>query len=402
MPQGQRGTRSVLLLGIGAALLLASRRADSSHHCRAGTSWPPPRHTTSYVLPSIANASHLQFMSMCDYACEIPDGADYPDAPPWTNASWMNLGRSFELGAIAAGKKVMGFPALWRLDIYGVPLPNNSNYAQGIMCMRGGMSRACSRAAGDPSDMATAWAKHWRTLKPFILNGTVSGVFVGDEVTAHGMPFEEYESIIDMVAADLFTMRGKTPHGAPLYLMCNEDGHASGWRGRKPNPADPDIPKPWPYIPFNLTHFSMDWYHDPTRSCRSDSDCNVPGVGTIGWCIADVVGGLGRCSNVRDLYEQLYPVAADHHRFLVYPPAYGSKTFGLKDDGEALQLANLTWYVKWAREDTRIVGFSPYQYGDDNVPYDLGASSLPTLWKALVALGRQIVGKRHGETSHKE
>ena len=104
----------------------------------------------------------------------------------------------------------------------------------------------------------------------------------------------------------------------------------------------------------------------------------------------------GRCSNVRDLYEQMYPVAADHHRFLVYPPAYGSKTFGLRDDGEALQLENLTWYVNWAREDTRIVGFSPYQYGDDVVPYDLGASSLPTVWNALVALGRQIVASnRH-------
>ena len=106
-----------------------------------------------------------------------------------------------------------------------------------------------------------------------------------DEVTAHGMPFKEYEHIIDTVAADLFTMRDKTPHGAPLFLMCNEDGAAAGWRGRKPNP-NPNVPKPWPYIPYNLTHFSMDWYHDPTRSCRTDSDCDVPGVGTIGWCIA--------------------------------------------------------------------------------------------------------------------
>ena len=130
----------------------------------------------------------------------------------------------------------------------------------------------------------------------------------------------EYEHIIDTVAADLFTMWDKTPHGAPLFLMCNEDGAAARWRGRKPNP-NPNVPKPWPYIPYNLTHFSMDWYHDPTRSCRTDSDCDVPGVGTIGWCIAGITssdsdyasvpaaaaagdssGGMGRCSNVRDLY----------------------------------------------------------------------------------------------------
>jgi hypothetical protein len=400
----------LLRVGAASALLLASRGAEGSHHCSAGSSWPPPRPTTSYALPSLTNATHLQFMSMCDYACEIPDGSGYPDGPPWTNASWMNLGRSFELAAMAAGEKIMGFPALWRLDLYGVPVPNNTNYAQGIMCMRGGVSRACSRAAGDPSDMAAAWAQHWQTVRPFILNGTINGIFVGDEVTAHGMPFKEYEHIIDTVAADLFTMRDKTPHGAPLFLMCNEDGAAAGWRGRKPNP-NPNVPKPWPYIPYNLTHFSMDWYHDPTRSCRTDSDCDVPGVGTIGWCITvadsdsdyasvpaaaaagDSSGGMGRCSNVRDLYEQMYTVAADHHRFIVYPPAYGSKTSGLKDHGEALQLTNLTWYVNWAREDTRIVGFSPYQYANSNVPYDLGAVSLPTLWNALVELGRQIVSK---------
>lgn len=40
-----------------------------------------------------------------------------------------------------------------------------------------------------------------------------------------------------------------------------------------------------------------------------------------------------------------------------------------------------------------MVGFSPYQYGDGAVPYDLGAVSLPTLWKALVDLGRAIVAQ---------
>ena len=98
----------------------------------------------------------------------------------------------------------------------------------------------------------------------------------------------------------------------------------------------------------------------------------------------------------------MYPLAAEHHRFIIYPPAYGSKTNGLKDHGEGLQLANLTWYVNWAREDTRIVGFSPYQYANDHVPYDLGASSLPTLWKALVDLGRQIVGRQQQQQQQQQ
>jgi hypothetical protein len=381
-----RRPRAMALLAL--LLLLVATMVRGGHLCSPGSSWPPPRNVTPYVLPDLSNATHLRFMSMSDYACEIPSGADYPDRPPWTNASWMNLGRTFELAAMASGHQIMGFPVLWRLDNYGVPLPNNSNYAQGIMCMRDGVSRACSRAAGDPSDMAAAWKQSWQVVKPFILNGTCNGIFVGDEVTSHGMPFDEFEMIVDTVAADLFSLRAEGPHNSSLYLMCNEDGHAAGWRGRKPN-RNPKVPLPWPRIPFNLTHFSMDWYHDPTRRCRTDADCNVPGVGSIGWCIAAT-----RCSNVRDLYEQMYAVAADHHRFLVYPPAYGSKTNGLQDHGEGLQLANLTFYVNWAREDTRVVGFSPYQYGNGIVPYDLGASSLPTLWKALVALGRHIIGSR--------
>ena len=136
--------------------------------------------------------------------------------------------------------------------------------------------------------------------------------------------------------------------GAELYLMANEDAHAAGWRDRKPNPA---TPLPWPHVPWNLTHFSLDWYHDPSRACGVDADCVVPGVGAIGWCIA----AERRCSNVRDYCKltskphhnlisrnashrprvfadkQLYTVSAAHHRFLIYPPAYGSKTNGLID-----------------------------------------------------------------------
>ena len=79
---------------------------------------------------------------------------------------------------------------------------------------------------------------------------------------------------------------------------------------------------------------------------------------------------------MRDLYEQMYPLAAEHHRFILYPPAYGSRTNGLEDDGEGLQLANLTWYVNWAREDTRVVGFSPYQCESLSWPPPFGSGRI--------------------------
>ena len=41
------------------------------------------------------------------------------------------------------------------------------------------------------------------------------------------------------------------------------------------------------------------------------------------------------------------------------------------------------------------MGFVPYQHGDDRVPYDLGASSLPTIWSALVALGPERLPAEH-------
>ena len=73
-------------------VLLLPNVGEGSHHCSAGNNWPAPRPTRPYTLPSLNNASHVEFMAMCDYACEIPDGANYPDHPPWTNSSWMNLG----------------------------------------------------------------------------------------------------------------------------------------------------------------------------------------------------------------------------------------------------------------------------------------------------------------------
>ena len=141
----------------------------------------------------------------------------------------------------------------------------------------------------------------------------------------------------------------------------------------------------------------VDWYHDFSRRCASDADCfAVPGVaasGSIGWCVKHE----GRCANVRDLYRSLYTVAAPHHRFLTVPPAFTLPNSDANRSEERL-LANLSWYVEWAAEDPRIDGLCPFEYGDGNPAQglNLGASSLPTLWRALVDLGRTIVADKPG------
>ena len=144
----------------------------------------------------------------------------------------------------------------------------------------------------------------------------------------------------------------------------------------------------------------VDWYHDFSRRCASDADCfAVPGVaasGSIGWCVKQE----GRCANVRDLYRSLYTVAAPHHRFLTVPPAFTLPNSDANRSEERL-LANLSWYVEWAAEDPRIDGLCPFEYGDGNPAQglNLGASSLPTLWRALVDLGRTIVAGDPGVIS---
>eukprot|EP01045_Picozoa_sp_COSAG04_P041001 COSAG04_NODE_12248_length_662_cov_2.330373_1_plen_178_part_00 len=154
---------------------------------------------------------------------------------------------SSNLFYIANGYEITGFPVLLRIDGSPFAPQLGPEWAQGIVCQRAGVPRACSAAAGDPRDMAASWRAIFARAKPFLLKGTVSGVFIGDELTSRGMPLGDFETIVDAVAADLRTLEGRTPQ--PLIVWANEDGHIAGWGPQRlPNPHTPPASRfdPWP------------------------------------------------------------------------------------------------------------------------------------------------------------
>ena len=79
--------------------------------------------------------------------------------------------------------------------------------------------RLCNTSRGDPVDGTVQWRHMFERVAPLMLNGTVSGLFIGDEITSQGMPFAELEFIVDMVAADLHTLRGRTPQPLIIWVV---------------------------------------------------------------------------------------------------------------------------------------------------------------------------------------
>jgi len=111
----------------------------------------------------------------------------------------------------------------------------------------------------------------------------------------------------------------------------------------------------WPYIPKNLTHFSVDDYHPswmyPSTHGKDDGLWVLP------------------------IYErEVYPKLGNSTKLLVVPPAYGSHnpctsasagsgvwcTNQSYSEWITLNLGNLTFYRDWAFREPRIVGFDPW------------------------------------------
>jgi len=72
----------------------------------------------------------------------------------------------------------------------------------------------------------------------------LNGIFIGDELTPQGFPFEQLEQLIDVVKASLSSIN---PDDAAKRFAI--------WYN------DSDNMQYWPRIPRNLTIFSLDFYH---------------------------------------------------------------------------------------------------------------------------------------------
>jgi hypothetical protein len=145
----------------------------------------------------------------------------------------------------------------------------------------------------------------------------------------------------------------------------------------------------WPYIPHNLTHFSLDDYHPQWM---------YPAL----W--------------VRAAYERfVFPKLGPTTKLLVVPPTFGSDrpcTAGAPSvfctnqslpEWVALNLNNLSYYKSWALNDSRIVGFDPWrlQGAYDNSSFRLGLLDMPEVYTAYQELGQAIMRNKDHDIHHR-
>eukprot|EP00041_Stephanoeca_diplocostata_P016728 m.330461 g.330461 ORF g.330461 m.330461 type:complete len:301 (-) comp20462_c0_seq1:1578-2480(-) len=196
--------------------------------------------------------------------------------------------------------------------------------------------------------------------------GCLRGFFVGDELTAQGLPFDDLVKIVDALNALLVSANVAATCRIIYY---NESIVVAGWTSD---------------IPHNLTHFSMDYYH---------------GTAT---------GRIGQ--TVWDLYKSyVLPKLGPNTKMLFVPQAFGSKVDTRVDHTfEAYvqwSMRNLTEFIQWSSLDDRIVGFNPWHLLNRPVANvsaccsagfgccEIGASNMPQLFETLVQLGQAIKGR---------
>ena len=221
------------------------------------------------------------------------------------------------------------------------------------------------------SDWRARLASLFRATRPHLTeSGALRGFFIGDELTAQGLPLDELELVVNALSAVLRS-DGSIPASCRV-LYYNDSIFVAAWGNHS--------------IPHNLTHFSMDYYH---------------GIET---------GRVGE--TVWDLYQKfVFPKLGSSTKVLFVPQCFGSKVdtrpgYTLTQY-EDWSLGNLTQYIAWSARDPRIVGFNPWHLlnrGIRNVSScdssgfgctEVGAASMPRLRKALAVLGAQVKRNAH-------
>lgn len=286
-----------------------------------------------------APAPHLTMMSFYGYNASAMDG-------------WITHGVSRNMTQLLQGRASHGIAGLLRLDGTSAGILDRNTSTGRFQLTRGWQQ---------------AWADVFADASPHISSGALVGFFVGDELTAQGLPFAQLEALVDAIAA---TLRGGVG-GCAATLSCMIYYN------------DSDFAMSWPYVPRNLTHFSFDYYH---------------GVAT------------GLHVTVWQLYKaRIEPLLGNSTtRMLLVPQAFGSAL----DPARPIHvwsdwmLANLTQYVTWANSDTRFVGFTPWHLDDRPAVgncssslwgcEEIGALGMPDVRDAFQTLGRAIVANREG------
>ena len=227
----------------------------------------------------------------------------------WTTHGWQELGtdQAFKKNLSVALAEAVAFRA---------------------HCHAGGFVMVPPTVWGHPG-LPVDWGRQLRafeeTLAPLVRNGTVAGIFIGDEKLCGGVPLSNYTAVLAHLRAAF---------GRSVLLYGNECTHPSGL-----------------VVPAELDLYSFDLYN-----AQNDN-------------------GASEVEMVRSVAEKtIFPLLAPHQKLLLVPGVYGNmpatcvKAGGSAAvcslDAQATQVvAKLEGFFAWAKTERRIAGFNSWHFG---------------------------------------
>lgn len=232
-------------------------------------------------------------------------------------------------------------------------------------------------------------AQECKRLRPLVANGTVTGVFVGDELVCHGVPLSNFSAVVSRLRAEL---------GPFVVLYANEccgtvgscDSKRRCWQGP---------------IPSELDLISEDCYSAP---------CRVP-AGTPYGCNASLPPAQRRdwwnvsweIERVQMHYKSsIYPRLAAHQKVMIVPGTFGfeevianiSVMSHNDQDGYLVELLQGMW--EYAVSDPRVGGFMPWHFKERigsayKLGRGLGAINFNKTMRMLRRMGEAIIHNHH-------
>ena len=219
-------------------------------------------------------------------------------------------------------------------------------------------SKDCNDAQLDPN-----WQKNLlaitAALKPLVDSGKIGAIQMGDELIDHGVTFENYTAVANVLRHEL---------GSKVKIFSNDA-------------CSPPGPQSWPTIPKALDYISCDVYN--------------------------VTSGRGEADKIIDYYTKyIIPKLHPHQQALLVPGTFSCETgIGITQNQSsqtAMVLQKLEMLHQFALGQPKIGGFYPWHLmnrltmpDSKRCDYRHGAISMPAVMAKLREIGESIVASQN-------
>ena len=200
-----------------------------------------------------------------------------------------------------------------------------------------------------------------KIIDPLLTNGVLFGVFMGDELTWNGLPYDQLVTAISTVRNDYNLRNSFTIYYNEAYPVFTKDvnifGDTIGYSK----------------VPIQLDWISMDYYPDE-----------------------------GTFDQVISIYDDnIFPIMQNNQSSLYVPPSYGTvnETDSNRYCGESnctaamIQWANDAY--NWAIKEDRIIGLNPWHWrcypASEVTGFSQGADCMPGVKNKWIQIGQSIV-----------